>query len=407
MFYPYCKSSSLSTVLLAFFLLAAALPQALADPGYYRAKALSGDGVYSMMRRYKLDGYGCNFDRFYALNKLQRNAALLAGREYLLPILVYEYNGNTIRSSVGIDNWDVAVSIQQYNEQMLEAGQRKTSYRDDRQLWVPHHILNCPQDKVAVASPVDEDPERSPTASGGRSFPIFGPDYAYVPLVDNSLRGKVFYIAAGHGGPDPGAIGHRAGHRLCEDEYAYDVSLRLCRNLVARGATAYMIIRDPNDGIRNDQFLRCDSDELQWGNTSIDRSQKVRLTEQSDIINELYNKHRLQGVSDQVAVIIHVDSRSTSERTDLFFYYQESSAPSERLAQRMHRTIEAKYAQYQANRGYSGTVSTRNLHMLRECEPTTVFIELANIRNVYDQERIIQSRNRQLLADWLYEGLVR
>lgn len=393
--------------LLTFFWLWCIPSLQAAEPTYYRTKALAGDGIYSMMRRYQLEDYGCNFDRFYALNKLTKNASLLAGREYLLPILVYEFNGQTIRASVGIDSWDLAVSIQKYNEQMLEAGQKEASYKVDLKLWVPHHILHCPQDRTPVPSPVAADPERSTASSSGpRMFPIFGSDYAHVPLIDNSLRGKIYYISAGHGGPDPGAIGHRGNRRLCEDEYAYDVSLRLCRNLIAHGATAYMIIRDPNDGIRDGQFLSCDSDEKQWGDQRIDRSQKVRLTERSDIINSLYNKHRLQGVTDQVAVMIHVDSRSTSERTDLFFYYQEDNPVSQRIARRMHSTIEAKYQQYQANRGYSGSIESRNLHMLRECTPASVYIELANIRNVYDQERIIQQRNRQLLADWLYEGLV-
>ena len=45
--------------------------------------------------------------------------------------------------------------------------------------------------------------------------------------------------------------------------------------------------------------------------------------------------------------------------------------------------------------------------MLRETKATSVYIELANIRNTYDQQRIIIENNRQLLADWLLEGLMK
>ncbi len=375
---------------------------ASADPAYYKAPAKNGDGVLSLMRRYQLADFSCNIERFYELNRLSRNAALLAGREYLLPILIYEFNGQSIRSTIGVDNWEMALAIQRYNEEMLSSGHRSQSYRDDRQLWVPHHALYCAAETVPVPPP-SNNLIAAPT---NRTFPIFGNEYAYVPLLSSQLSGQVFYISAGHGGPDPGAIGHRDGNRLCEDEYAYDVALRLCRQLLAHGATAYMIIRDKNDGIRNEQFLVCDEDEVQWGDQPINLSQRVRLTERSDIINDLYRKHQALGARRQVALMIHVDSRSVSEQTDLFFYHQENSELSQRMAQRMHQTMASKYARYQANRGYQGTVSTRNLHMLRECLPTSVYIELANIRNSSDQRRIIQTRNRQLLADWLFEGLL-
>ena len=72
----------------------------------------------------------------------------------------------------------------------------------------------------------------------------------------------------------------------------------------------------------------------------------------------------------------------------------------------MHEVIKAKYASHRKGRSYSGTVTSRDLHMLRETLPTSVYIELGNIRNAADQQRIVIERNRQLLANWLYEGLL-
>lgn len=376
-------------------------------PRYYQVTAKPGDGIYALLRRHHLDNHSCNFDQFYKLNNLKKNAHLIVGRNYYLPILIYNFNGKTIRSSIGIDDWDLAVRIQTYNEVMYEEKMRENSFKKDRSLWVPFHELNCPDQDLDVAAPVDNYPESTTPSGGSRSFPIFGPKYANTPLQSNRLRGKVFYIVGGHGGPDPGAIGKRGSYTLCEDEYAYDVALRLCRNLIANGATAYMIVRDVNDGIREDKFLACDTDEVVWGDIPIHRSQKPRLFQRSDVINELYETHRLQGVTEQRVIAIHVDSRSGGERTDVFFYHYPGDDSGRRLAQQMQRSLRQKYKQYQKNRQYHGTVTGRDLHMLRETIPTSVYIELGNIRNTNDQQRLILAKNRQYLADWLFEGLVK
>ena len=58
-------------------------------------------------------------------------------------------------------------------------------------------------------------------------------------------------------------------------------------------------------------------------------------------------------------------------------------------------------------RQYEGTVTERNLYVLRNTDPTAVFVELANIQNHRDQRRILIPSNRQFLADWLYEGMTK
>lgn len=391
-------------------ILASALP-AFAEPDYHQAEAMPGDGIYSMLRRYALDKHSCNFDQFYRLNGLQKNSHLIVGRKYQLPILVYTFNGRTIRSSIGISDWNTALRIQKYNELMLERRIRAESFKKDNILWVPYHELNCPDSDLDIPSPVENSPEEerpsTSTGSGNRQFPIFGPKYAYTPLLSNKLRGKVFYVVGGHGGPDPGAMAQRGNYTLCEDEYAYDVALRLCRNLVAHGATAYMILRDDNDGIRDDKFLECDYDEVLWGGVRMVQQQKPRLFQRSDIINELYEQNRLAGVTEQTSIIIHVDSRGRGERTDVYFYHHADSQASRGIAFDLLRSLKHKYKQYQKTREYRGTVTARDLHMLRETRTNSVYIELANIRNTFDQQRIIVENNRQLLADWLLEGLMK
>lgn len=376
---------------------------------FYQVSAQAGDGIYSLLRRYELDNHTCNFQQFYELNQLDKNDHLLVGKEYFLPILIYTFNGKTIRSSIGINDWDLAVRIQDYNEKMLGQQLRDDDFRKSRVLWVPYHELNCPEADLKIAmetSGGERDEDGKNVEGGNRRFPIFGEDYAYTPLESTRLRGKVYYVVSGHGGPDPGAMVNRGGNMLCEDEYAYDVALRLCRNLIAHGATAYMITRDYDDGIRSGNYLPCDYDEVLWGDIRMLRQLKPRLFQRSDAINELFKKHNAQGIRDQRLICIHVDSRNRSEQIDLFFYHKPGDENSRRLALQLHDTMKSKYRQHRSSGQYHGTVSGRDLHMLRETLPTSVYIELGNIRNSWDQKRVVLESNRQALANWLFEGLI-
>lgn len=378
------------------------------------AQLQPGDGINALLRRYDLFT-DCNRGYFQQINDLNRNASLVLHRDYELPILVFTYNGRSIRTTTGNNDYDWAVQVQQYNERMHRLGLKAGDYREDKVLWVPYHMLHCRDEMTETDTGTLPTPDLStgPMASTAvanpplrGTYPIFGPDYAAVPLESNRLRGFVYYVVAGHGGPDPGAIGQYQGQSLCEDEYAYDVALRLARNLLSYGATVYLITRDDNDGIRSGEILPCDQDETAWVNAEIPINQVERLTQRSDAVNELYRRNASQGVQVQRLVIIHVDSNSQNKRMDMFFYHRLGDTESARLAEGLRQTIKRKYDEYRQGRGYDGTVSGRDLHMLRETEPTAVFVELGNIRNRNDQARLVIEGNRQLIANWLLEGFL-
>ncbi|MCB2205946.1 N-acetylmuramoyl-L-alanine amidase [bacterium] len=239
-----------------------------------------------------------------------------------------------------------------------------------------------------------------------RSFPIFGSAYADVEVRDHRLRGAVYYIVSGHGGPDSGARGKRNGKTLCEDEYAYDVALRLARNLLSHDAKVYIITRDENDGIRDEKYLACDSDETIWRGKAIPRGQLARLRQRTDVVNALHRRNRHAAYQRQI--VLHVDSRQKGSRVDIFFYHHSESTAGRRTASQLQRTIEEKYRRHQPSRGYHGTVDARDrLYMLRKTLPRTVYIELGNIRNSQDQRRFVSVDNRQALANWLSEGLLK
>jgi len=380
------------------------------------ARARSGDNVLSLLRRYGLSGYPCNVDFFCDKNNVTHRDRLLSNERYMLPICVAAYNGRSIMSTIEIDDWKKAERIKAFNNKALEQGLRPESFIDNRKLWVPIHELECES----------ETPDNTPTTAqvssttikglhgelslskGSRKFPIFGDTYANTPLVDQKLKNKVFYLISGHGGPDVGAQGQNGSHTLCEDEYAYDVTLRLLRKLLSHGATVYMVVRDPDDGIRDGMYLECDKDEVVWNNQEIPFPQRERLLQRTDFINKMATKHLKAGITDQTVIEIHIDSRSVHQHIDVFFYYKNGNEASKKLANNMQAVFREKYENRPDRRNYEGTVTTRGLLTLTEAKTKkAVFIELANIRNANDQQRLVQKNNRQALANWIYEGIIR
>lgn len=302
---------------------------------YKKADPKSGDGIYSLLRRYSLDPK-LYFDDFINLNKskLGKNNELLKGVSYLLPI---------------------------------------------------------------------KEESTSATNLGSGTFPIFGKKYQKVEFKDNALQGAVFYIVAGHGGPDPGAVAEINGQQLCEDEYAYDIGLRLARNLLEHNATVYVITRDPNDGIRDEKYLKCDKDEYCLGDLKIPLNQTKRLRQRTNIINNLNKKYSGQY---QRTIELHVDSRYEKQKIDVFFYHYPGSKNGQKLNETLLRTFKEKYKEHQPNREYKGSIKGRRLYMLKYANPVSTYIELGNIQNSFDRKRLLVADNRQAIAKWLMLGLM-
>ncbi len=373
---------------------------------FHNVEAKAGDGVFSLLRRYQLADEYCNIEQFYTINKLSKSDFLKAGREYTLPVYIYSYNGKSIRSTIGEDNWQKALRIKEYNEWLQSNEIRTADYTADKKLWVPHHELHCASDEGPTIAKASATAKSEAFKKHERSYPLFGKKYEKVKVVDESLKGQVFYLVSGHGGPDPGTNYSGYSQRICEDEYAYDVALRVARDLMQHGATVEIIVRDRNDGIRDERLLTCDYDEYYKGDIKIVRHQLTRLAARTKVINDLYRSYKKKGYKNQKAIMIHVDSQNQSRRQDVYFYHYKNSKSSKALATSLQQTFKAKYAKYQKNRGYKGFVKDRGLFMLRNTLPTAVYIELANIKNKDDHKRLLIKENRQALANWIFEGVI-
>ena len=249
---------------------------------------------------------------------------------------------------------------------------------------------------------IKESTEKSDANKNKKREPLFGKKYAEYTVESNKLRGATFFLVSGHGGPDCGAIGKADGKDIHEDEYAYDIMLRLARCLLVEGATVHIIIQDKNDGIRDDKILKNDKNETCRGK-KIPLNQKKRLQQRCDEINALSKRSKDKY---KRAVFIHLDSRSVNKQMDVFFYHHAKSAEGKRLGNTMRQTLKDQYQKFQPGRGFTGTVSSRELFVLNNTTPVSLFAELGNIRNDFDQRRFLLNSNRQALANWMCRGFI-
>ncbi|NDV15093.1 N-acetylmuramoyl-L-alanine amidase [Muricauda sp. TY007] len=237
----------------------------------------------------------------------------------------------------------------------------------------------------------------------GITYPIFGDDFKKVDTASKRLDNTVYYLISGHGGPDPGAVEKYRGKMISEDEYAYDVTLRLARELISHGAEVHIIVQDENDGIRDNRVLELDTDETVQSQT-IPLDQLERLKQRTKAVNDLYAKNSGKY---QRLLVTHVDSRGEGTNIDVFFYHHEKSTNGKKLAESIHRTFLRKYKKFQPNRLYNGTFMERSsLYVVKNTLPAMAYIEIGNIRNKRDQRRILNPDNRQALAKWISEGIL-
>jgi N-acetylmuramoyl-L-alanine amidase len=250
--------------------------------------------------------------------------------------------------------------------------------------------------------PAPPSSQNSANIGKKKKEPLFGKNYSEYIVQSNKLKGATFYLVSGHGGPDCGAIGFAGGQEIHEDEYAYDIMLRLARTLMMEGATVHVIIQDKQDGIRDGQILKNNRKETCRGK-EIPLNQKKRLQQRCDAIGKLYNDskggyHR--------AIFIHLDSRSIKQQMDVFFYHAAKDVAGEMLGNTMRQTFREQYRKHQPDRGFTGTVGARDLFVLFNSKPVSLFAELGNIRNGFDQQRFLLSSNRQALANWICRGFI-
>jgi N-acetylmuramoyl-L-alanine amidase len=378
--------------------------------------ARPGDGLSNILDRHSIPQTEFNKNKFKELNrkKFDKNGGLIKGETYSLPIITINNRKLKISKATGITEQSVINEILEYN---IKVETREIKKDPKHILWIPLSFMqngkaNPETNPEQVKNKPDETNKetkqqktKKPDTKKNKNEVLFGPKNENIVITDALLQNCVFYLVSGHGGPDPGAIGTKDGKELCEDEYSYDVILRLAKNLMSHSADVYVIIQDTSDGIRDDMYLRNSTGEVLLNGDSLSYSQTERLRSQTNLINELSNRYSEN--TNQYSLNIHLDSRTNQKRIDIFFYYQDVSKSSKSLANTIYETIKDKYDKNQPGRGYKGSVTTRNLFMLRNTVVPTVYIELGNIKNPMDQIRFIDKNNRQAIANWIADGIIK
>ncbi len=291
----------------------------------------------------------------------------------------------------------------------------KKNYKTSGELWIPLELYELPEsdfscNNIKSNNSNNNGNDKKKKISNTEKI-LNDLDYKFLgrnsyKIIDKKLTDYVFYLISGHGGPDPGAIGFRDGIELHEDEYAYDITIRLAKKLLESNAKVYMIVQDSTDGIRDDFFLKNSSNEYLINGDSISSVQIERLKQRTDLINK-YTQDNKKTAKKQILLELHVDSRITEQRIDIFFYHRNNCNESKKLNNTLLNTIKKKYELSQPGRGYKGTVTTRDLYTLRNTNIPASYIELGNIQNPADQVRLIQPNNRQAVANWLYDGILK
>lgn len=361
----------------------------------------NGEGVILFLKRHSFPSSQFQ-EKFFELNKgkFGKDNSMLAGVKYKLPAFYDKPQSGEgmilLLRRHGLDDTYYA---------LFKAINKETFEKHGEELKL--HVNYLIPVKTEASAPVAVKDKKSPAeAEPGKIKQTFFIKLLNeeIEIEDNSLKGYVFYLVSGHGGPDPGAVANINGELLCEDEYAYDITARLLRNLIQHGAKVYMITRDNNDGIRNDRVLKHDKDEVCYLNQTIALNQKARLQQRADVINKYYKQNK-KTAKGQFVVEVHVDSRSKSKDLDVFFYHHPNSKHGKKLAESIKDMFRKKYAKHQPNRGYQGTVTPRELYMLNKTMPVQVYIEVGNIQNAKDRKRLLIADNRQALANWIFYGL--
>ena len=118
-----------------------------------------------------------------------------------------------------------------YYLEFLELNKKQLRGKQELRLGVKYLL---PPLKSKTETAANSSTSSASAAGSGKTIhePLFGKELAKVRVTGNRLKGACFYVVSGHGGPDPGAIGKIGNVELHEDEYAYDVALRLARNLM-------------------------------------------------------------------------------------------------------------------------------------------------------------------------------
>jgi len=191
-----------------------------------------------------------------------------------------------------------------------------------------------------------------------------------------SVANKVIVIDAGHGGPDPGAVGKSGS---IEKDIVLVLSKRL-KEIFSHSGAQVIMTRD------NDQHINDDA------KTSLD-SKKVDELKQRVVIA---NKKKAD-----IVLSIHVNAFPAGNYRGSQVFYQRGSEKSKELAE----DIQGELTRILQNT--DRLVEPHDTYIMRESKMPAVTVEVGFISNP-DEEKLLMDKNYQGKMAWaIYAGVVK
>lgn len=225
----------------------------------------------------------------------------------------------------------------------------------------------------------------------------FKNDIATLPVLSNNLKGYKIVLDPGHGGYDPGAIGKVDinGHvyYLVEDEYVYDIALRLYAILAQHGADVELTILAPNHTIRNNEGLESfvnQKNEVYNSSSETRRPVGGRwgLKKRVEITGEFLENH---SSTKSIFMSLHADSSETSGLVLTHTVYNQAT---KNLANHVIRQFK------------QGRIISDNYLVLKD-NPAYAAV-LVEVRSMFQDEakHLLDSKERQKDAQRLADAIL-
>ena len=218
----------------------------------------------------------------------------------------------------------------------------------------------------------------------------------------------------GHGGRDPGAIvsnvdGVNRSVHVVEDEYVYDIALRLYRKLRFSGAEVEMTVISPNHLIRENEpatvtFVHEQNEVYNDENVNLKNSVSVRpalenIAQRVKIANRFF-KGVKQGRT--LFVSLHADNSPNRPKGSLVIYLNQKGkidTQSRSFAQVMQKALH--------HPGLPAQIAGHNLAVLRGNQgQAEVLVEIRNVHDIGEAWALRFHDKRDLDAERVFSGIL-
>jgi N-acetylmuramoyl-L-alanine amidase len=229
------------------------------------------------------------------------------------------------------------------------------------------------------------------------------------------LKGWRIVIDPGHGGVDPGAIvSNKTGANkpvyVVEDEYVYDIALRVYEELRLRGAEVEMTLLSPNHLIRDnlpasatfvhEQNEVYNDKRYNQKKRSAARPRSANLNQRVRIANQFYKGGKKRRT---LFLSIHADNSPGRPKGPLALYLKRNGKidkPSRTFAQLMQKALDGPNLKAQ--------IKGRSLGVLRGNKANAeILVEIRNVHDVGEAYLLRFHEKRQRDAERIAEGILK